>query len=176
MSYPIIFETKICMLENGDIIHFSLQGCNNDDEGRERDDFTAKLYTKDEWEKEIQKWESQKSSDGFELKIGNRCCNWADYGKHLRTMTKRSKSFDEMKDERTVYGIVYDGITYYPENAEPVDYPASDERIDDVIYGIWYGRYKGSYKTRTHYIYTLEEVLATLKSDGHVRFYIGKQK
>ena len=38
MSYSIIFETKICKLDNGDIIHFSRQGCNNDTEGRTRDD------------------------------------------------------------------------------------------------------------------------------------------
>ena len=163
-------------MENGDIIHFSLQGCNNDNAGRERDDFSAKLYTKEDWENEIQKWESQESSE-FELKIGSRCCNWADYGKHLRTMTKRSKTFDELKDERTVYGIVYDGITYYPENEEPVDYPAGDERIDDIIYGIWYGRYKGSYKSKTHYVYTQAEILDTLKTNAsHVRFYIGKKR
>ena len=65
MSYPIIFETKICKLDNGDIIHFSLKGCNNDTEGRSRDDFHAKLYTADEWEREISKWESIESKEGL---------------------------------------------------------------------------------------------------------------
>ena len=93
MSYSIVFETKICKLDNGDIIHFSRQGCNNDTEGRTRDDFRGKLYTSDEWEKEIIKWESMESDEGFDLKIGSRYCSINEYGKHLRRMTKRAKSF-----------------------------------------------------------------------------------
>ena len=177
MGYAIIFETKICKLDNGDVIHFSLQGCNNDDAGRSRDDFSAKYYTKESWEEEIYKWESIERNDGFDLRIGSRYCNWSDYGKHLRTMTKRGKSFDDMKKERTIYGRVFDGITYYPEEGEPIDYPAeAKQSIDDIVYGIWYGRYKGSYRNRTHIIDTLDEIINTLKSNGHVRFFIGKER
>ena len=177
MSYSIIFETKICKLDNGDIIHFSLKGCNNDTEGRSRDDFHAKLYTADEWEREISKWESIESKEGFDLKIGSRYCNDSDYGKHLRRMPKRAKSFDEIKSERTIYGLSYEGITYYPENGEPVYYPAEAEHsINDIVYGIWYGRYKGHYIDHRSTLCTLDEIIHKLKKDNgkYVRFYIGK--
>ena len=177
MSYSIVFETKICKLDNGDIIHFSRQGCNNDTEGRTRDDFRGKLYTSDEWEKEIIKWESMESDEGFDLKIGSRYCSINEYGKHLRRMTKRAKSFEDMKKERTIYGIAYDGMTYYPDNGEPIYYPAeADNSISDIVYGIWYGRYKGYYIDHRHTLETLDDIVNKLKKDNgkYVRFYIGK--
>jgi hypothetical protein len=176
MSYTIIRETKICKLDNGDVIHFSLQGCNNDTEGRERDDFHGKYYTADEWEAEVNKWESiPREFDGFDLKIGSRYCQWADYGKHLRTMTKRAMSFDDFKTRCGVYGNVYDGITYYPENGESVDYLPNSREEHDIVYGIMYGRIQGRYMNRRHIVRTQEEIVNTLKNKECVRFYIGKE-
>lgn len=42
MSYSIIFKTKTVKLSNGRILHLSLQGCNNDTEGRSPDDWRGK--------------------------------------------------------------------------------------------------------------------------------------
>ena len=174
MSYSIIFETKICKVANGDIIHFSLQGCNNDDVGRDRGDFTGTYYTAEEWEKEIQKWESVEKHDYFDLKIGSRYCQWADYGKHLRRMTKKAQTIEQLKVNRTVWGRVFDGITYYPEEGEPIDYPPGKEETD-IVYGIWYGRIKGKYANRVHTVSTEEEIVKALKNKEHVNFYISKE-
>ena len=176
MSYTIVFETKIVKLNNGDIIHFDLSGCNNDTEGRDRHDFHGTYYTADEWKKEIEKWESMPKydDDSFDLRIGNRYCQWNDYGKHLRTMTKRAKSFADFKASRSFWGSVYDGITYYPENGKPVDY--SGKEADDIADEIVYGRIKGGYRIRTHSITTEEECINALKNNKEaVRFYVGKE-
>ena len=39
MSYSIIFETKIVKLSDGRIIHFDRSGCNNDNVGRNKNEF-----------------------------------------------------------------------------------------------------------------------------------------
>ena len=83
MSYSIIFETKIINLPDGRILHLELSGCNNDDKGRDRHDFCGKIYTTEEWERNISGWESKESFGGFDLKIGSRYCDWRDYGRHL---------------------------------------------------------------------------------------------
>lgn len=44
MSYSMIFETKIVKLSDGRIIHFDRSGCNNDDSGRRKDDFSGTIY------------------------------------------------------------------------------------------------------------------------------------
>lgn len=49
MSYPIIFKTKFINFSDGRIMHLSLRGCNNDDEGRNNDDWQANIYTKTEF-------------------------------------------------------------------------------------------------------------------------------
>ena len=56
MSYSIVFETKIVKLSDGRIIHFNRQGCNNDDAGRKKDDFTAKIYTEKEFVSNAEKY------------------------------------------------------------------------------------------------------------------------
>lgn len=39
MGHPIIFKTKFVNFSDGRIMHLSLQGCNNDAEGRNNDDW-----------------------------------------------------------------------------------------------------------------------------------------
>ena len=51
MGYPIIFQTKIVRLDDNRIIHFDRSGCNNDTAGREKNIFTAQMYTVDSFEK-----------------------------------------------------------------------------------------------------------------------------
>ena len=94
MSYSIIFETVICKVDNDKILHLSRQGCNNDTEGRIKSEFIGKLYSVEDWKNKIKKLEAG-NSEGFELKIGSICCAIADYGKHLRTITKRAVMFDD---------------------------------------------------------------------------------
>lgn len=172
MSYSIIFETKICNLDNGDIIHFSLQGCNNDDAGRRRTEFHGKYYTDAEWEQEMQKWETIEDPD-WALKIGSRFMKFSDYGRHLRRMTHRALSFEELK-ARNFYGLVFDGITYYPDGGEPVVYSYdAKEEIDAICYD---GNLHGRYRRNTHYIYEQDEIINVLKSGQPAMFHIGRKK
>ena len=54
MGYPMIFGTKIVNLSDGRVIHFDRSGCNNDDEGRKPNDWTAKVYTQQEFKSRIE--------------------------------------------------------------------------------------------------------------------------
>ena len=176
MSYSIIFKTIIATLPDGSIIHFSRQGCKNDNAGREETEFRGKFYTAEQWEAEVSRWETmERRYDGFDLKIGSRYCEWADYGKHLRRMTGRAKPLSAMIGERYVSGTVYDGIRYFPEEGDPVDYPPGKE-ADNVFYDLLYGRKKGGYRDLTHSIRTEEEIEQALRNKEHVEFYIGKAR
>lgn len=177
MGYSIIFETKICKLNNGDIIHFNLSGCNNDDFGRRRDEFQGEYYTAEEWENKIREFESVKRHDNFDLKIGSRYVNWIDYGKHLRRMTKRAKTLEEYKKECGFYGDVFDGIRFYPNDLdeESIDYPAGSKEIDNITYGLWYGEIKGHIWRKHHRISTEEETIEAIKNGNHVSFYFGRK-
>lgn len=175
MSYSIIFETKICKLDNGDIIHFSLQGCNNDDAGRRRTEFHGKYYTAAEWEQEIQKWETIEDPD-WAIKIGSRFVKYSDYGRHLRRMTHRALSFEELK-ARNFYGLVFDGITYYPDGGEPVVYTYDNkEQINAILNSAYEGKLLGRYRRNTRYIYEQAEIIKALKSGQPASFYIGRKK
>lgn len=171
MSYSIIFKTIIAKTDDGRIVHFNRSGCNNDDVGRKENEFTAKLYTQEEWEKEIKHWEDieRYEDDGFDLKIGSRYCQWADYGKHLRTMTKRAKKLSDLH----VYGHKFVGIYYYDENNNVTEYLADDPKLDDIVYGIWYGRVKGRYSNNIKPV-TKENLLEELEHNNgrHIEFSV----
>ena len=99
MSYSIIFETKIVKLSDGRIIHFDRSGCNNDNAGRGKDEFTAKIYTVDDFVQKAEGYKKDskpyKESGEMELKIGSRYATMFDYGEHLLRMLKRAKPYDE---------------------------------------------------------------------------------
>lgn len=99
MSYSIIFETKIVKLSDGRIIHFDRSGCNNDNAGRRKGDFTAKIYTVDEFIQKAENYKKNskpyKEADCMELKIGSRYATMYDYGEHLLRMLNRVKTYTE---------------------------------------------------------------------------------
>lgn len=101
MSYSIIFETKIVKLSDGRLLHLDLSGCNNDDNGRSRDNWNGKIYTEDAFikyaERFIKDSKPIKESDGFDLKIRSKCSTWYDYGKHLLRMMKKSVTLEELR-------------------------------------------------------------------------------
>ena len=97
MSYSIVFETKIVRLSDGRIIHFDRSGCNNDNCGRHKDEFSAKIYTEEDFVKKAEAFKKNSKpyseSDTMELKIGSRYATMYDYGEHLLRMLKRAKSY-----------------------------------------------------------------------------------
>lgn len=68
----LFFKTKFVNFSDGRIMHLSLQGCNNDAEGRNNDDWQANIYTKTEfmmWAEHFKRdSEPYKKSGAFELK------------------------------------------------------------------------------------------------------------
>ena len=174
MSYTIIRETKICKLENGDIIHFELSECNNDTEGRSRGDFKGKYYKAADWAAYIDRIENtERPAEGWDLKIGNRYCCYADYGKHLRRMTKKAITFDELKYGKGIHGTLYTGIIFFSESGKP-------EIIEDIAEAnkiaaaVCYGKIRGKYSINTKLLYDIEEITEALKTGQTMTFYIGK--
>lgn len=134
MSYPIIFETKIVKLSDGRIIHFDRSGCNNDNAGRKKSEFTAKIYTVDEFinkaKKHMENSQPYKENGCMELKIGSRYATMFDYGNHLLRMLKRAKNYSDF-----VGSVNFDIIhTVGVQLIEPEYKLLSVEEFDDIFY------------------------------------------
>lgn len=178
MGYSIIFETKIVALSDGRLLHFDLSGCNNDNCGRSRDEFTGKIYIKDDFIRYAEEFKknskSVKESDSFELKIGNRYCTMYDYGEHLLRMLKRSVTFDELIDKRICYGKVYDGVELKEDGKQ--DVVLSPDEWDKICYDFMYGERTGRAYIRTHKITKEKEIIKSIENGDRVSFYIGKAR
>ena len=174
MGHPIIFKTKFVNFSDGRIMHLSLQGCNNDAEGRNNDDWQANIYTKTEfmmWAEHFKRdSEPYKKSGAFELKIGSRICSLYDYGTHLLRMYKKAVSFEDFKRNNYVTFHRLDGVTVYEgitENQMTMqefnDYASKHLRLGGMHYRLNYTR-----------LDTENEVIAALDNGSRLRIYIGK--
>lgn len=107
MGYPIIFQTKIARLHDGRIMHFDRSGCNNDKGGRVKGEFTATIYTEEEFIKRAEGFmedsKPYKESQQFDLKICSRYASYYDYGKHLLRMLKRAEDIDKVISDNYFY-------------------------------------------------------------------------
>lgn len=173
MGYSIVFKTKIVCLSDGRILHLSLSGCNNDTEGRKADDWTGKIYTKEDFIKYAESFKTDskpfKDSDGFDLKIGSRYCTYYDYGMHLLRMLKRVISFDELTHSgRYVSFSKVDGVTVFepPKRRE-----MSMKEFDSYYY---YHIYNSGGKYRINYtlLETENDIVTAFDSGESVRVYI----
>lgn len=133
MSYPIIFETKFAIMPSGNIIHFSLQGCNNDTCGRNRVDFLAQVYTPEEIQAKIKKFTDMVEDRSFELKIGSRWCSCYDYGMHLQRMLKRAELWNDFIQKRSVQ-MTYDHMYVDVKNPEEVEDIICTKGNDVIVY------------------------------------------
>ena len=113
MSYQIIFETKIVKMPDGKIIHFDRSGCNNDDAGRSKDEFTGKIYENEQAFISYAEKFKQDYDAGFELKIGSKEASYNDYYKHLIRMLKRGKSLEDFGKTYHFYGYYCDTVDVY---------------------------------------------------------------
>ena len=115
MSYSIIFKTKVVTLSDGRLLLLQRSGCNNDDVGREKDIFNiVRLYTEEEFDKEVEKFKKSESGESFDLKIGNRYCSWNDYASHLERMRKKAESFQTVKENARIFKAkVFRGVDRY---------------------------------------------------------------
>lgn len=174
MSYSIIFETKIVKLSDGRLLHLSLQGCNNDDCGRSRDDWQGKIYTRDNFIKYaegfMQNSRPAKETGEWDLKIGSRYCTMYDYGKHLFRMMNRAVTLDELQAQKCVSFNGIDGVTVFEKDTET---KMTIEEFNTYRSNISYG--EGiSYRYNYISLKTEKDIAEAFDNGYTVRIYIGK--
>ena len=159
MGYGIIFKTKIVNLSDGRILHLSLQGCNNDNEGRKNDDWQGKIYTKEDFIKFAEGFKNDskpsKESEGFDLKIGSRYCTYYELihsGKYV--------SFNRI-----------DGVTVF-ENDKPTEMTMKE--FDDYFYKKLYSNARIRYRINYTFLETEDDVIKAFDDENSVRIYISK--
>jgi len=176
MSYSIIFETKVVKLSDGRLLHLDLSGCNNDNSGRNRGEFTGKIYTVEDFVKKAEKFKENSKpinkSEDFDLKIGSKFSTMYDYGEHLLRMMKRAVTWDELAAERYCSGTVFDGVILYENGKEALLAPDEWERI---CYDFLYGKRKSSIRRLTHSIDKEDEIIEALKYKKTMNFYISRK-
>lgn len=174
MSYSIIFETKIVNLDDGRILHLDLSGCNNDERGRDRGDFSGKIYTKKEFQKFIDSFKSDDNTDGNDLKIGQKWRSWNDYAKHLERMLKRAISWEQLSKDRLCEATVFDGVKgYYKDSNEEVF--LSPEEWNEICYKVWNNEIDFVGRRQYHYSKDIKEIVELLDNNKPISFYIGRK-
>ena len=173
MGYSIIFETKIVILPDGRIIHFDRSGCNNDNAGRKKGEFTGKIYSKDEFVKYAEHYKKKskpyKEYDGWDLKIRSRCATYFDYGEHLLRMLKRAKSYGEFVNQYYFQARYCKAI----QLIKPEEKEMTLEEFDKAYYDLLYNGGL-SYYTIMEYPESMEEIVKCLEDNKPMEFYIDK--
>ncbi len=177
MSYSIIYETKIVKLSDGRVIHFDLSGCNNDTSGRNRGDFSASLYTVEDFIQMAEEYKNRSrpyrinDGDDWQMKIGKRCCNLCDYGEHLLRMLKRAKSYQDFISSRDISIEILTGF----DITKPIEKIVTPEEFDDLFYkyayngGITYRELLESVDVRNE-----QNIIEALGNKKPLRIYIDR--
>lgn len=175
MGYSIIFETKIIKLSDERLLHLDLSGCNNDNNGRSRDDWNGKIYTENEFIKYAEGFMKDskpvKESDGWDLKIRNKCSTHYDYGKHLLRMMKRATTLEELKHSGKYISFNrIDGVTVYEDKKE---IEMTMKEFDSYYYK---KLYNGGIRYRINYtlLETEKDITEAFDNGYSVRIYISK--
>jgi len=178
MGYPIIFETKIVNLPDGRLLHLSLSGCNNDNEGRDRHEFHGKIYSKEEWNAYIKSFlnDNEDTYEGFDLKIGNRYCRWKDYAKHLSTMQKRAMTWEELKELHSCYALTYDGIIVYLKDGSEKFYAAGSEATEAFNLMQNKAILYTSYRRVRRDLHDINSIVKELEEQTHMEFFVSRRK
>lgn len=182
MSYSIIFQTKIVKLDDNRIIHFDRSGCNNDTAGREKNLFTAQMYTVDSFEKIAKEYmknsKPYKEGGDFELKIGSRYCTIYDYGKHLLTMLKRAENLKQFEKNNFFRGELYKGI----EVKHPFNKIYFEKDYPNIHYDMMYckGDFEGVtdkviYQRIIEYFNNINDCINLIENNEPMEFFIKKK-
>lgn len=176
MGYSIIFETKVVKLKDGRLLHLSLSGCNNDTEGRSRDEFVGTIYSKEDFIKYAKGFmegsKPMRESDGFDLKIGSRYCTMYDYGKHLLRMMERAATWEELNFGRYVYAMRHDGVNVFMDGKTKT---MSSEEFDKFYLEHIYDDKKIRYAVLRTKLTSEEEIVKALDEDKPMAFYVGRK-
>ncbi len=173
MSYAIIFETKIVKMPDGKIIHFDRSGCNNDDAGRNKDEFTAKIYENEQAFIAYAENFKQSYDAGFELKIGSREASYNDYYEHLIRMLRRGKSLEDFGKSYNFYGWYCDTVDVY----EPKRVTMTADEFSEKFYELLHSgklRYRQN-KVRLG-INEMDKIVNRLENNEPICFMIKSRK
>lgn len=138
MGYPMIFETKIVKLSDGRLIHFDRSGCNNDNEGRKPNDWTAKVYTEQEFQNRIESFKTgskpykECSPHEWEIKIYGRMATGYDYGAHLERMRKRGIGYADFIAENEVRVNKCSGVWLFEPESKSMTYDEFEKYRKDL--------------------------------------------
>lgn len=162
MGYPIVFQTKVIKTADGKIIHFTRQGCNNDEEGRKKDVYkVAGIYDNEtsflNYANDfVIRGDTYKNGGPFELKVGCKKSSYVDYGAHLIRMMKRATTLDTLSVHEAE---VYKGITVVYEDDTKKSY--SPKEWENVCYDYIYNNTKKAKKITPIFetVYESEDIL-----------------
>lgn len=176
MGYSIIFETKIVKMEDGRIIHFDRSGCNNDNEGRKKNEFTGRVYNESDFVKFAENFKKNskpfKNTDIWDLKIGNRCATMYDYGDHLLRMLKRAKRIEDFLKEYYFWAYHFKGIELLsPEHKEITD----KREIDKIFYDSIYTNNGIRYRRMVDYPKDINVIIGLIENNEPITFSITKK-
>ena len=178
MGYPIVFETKIIRLSDGRLLYLDLSGCNNDDCGRSRDEFTAKLYSEADFKVYAKNFMADsrpyKETGGFDLRIGNRYGTYYDYGAHLLRMLSRALSWDKFMDSGRPVSIRK--LDYVKVNVDGEEKTMSVQEYEDFALKELY-RHDHQYSAvlETTELKTESEVVEAIEKEDKLKIYIGRR-
>lgn len=172
MSYSIIFQTKIAKLKDGRIIHFDRSGCNNDNAGRNKGNFSGKVYTIEEFIAYAEAFKKDsipyKESGEFDMKIVSRPASFYDYGEHLLRMLKRSKTLDEIMRSKCFRASYCKAI----EIVEPAREVIKPENFLNRIYNLEGNTSSIRYRRIMEHLLTEKEIVQSLENGKEVEFFI----
>lgn len=121
MSYGIVFQT-IVVENNGRIYHFDRSGCNNDNAGRQQDDFIVKVYENRETAlKDIERFKDCFEED---LKLSGKFVNYDYYYRYLKKKIDKPISYENFKNNYYYHFQQLKTITCRNNNKnyEPAEY------------------------------------------------------
>ena len=179
MSYRIIFQDKVISLPDGRLLYISRQGCNNDDEGRQKGVFNnIALHTKESFEEFIRKFEddSYDYGDTFDLKIVSKFCKWKDYSSHLRRLLRRTESFESVLINYVFfYALVIESITHsWSENGNFISKTYSNEEWKNIPYKEKYFSGK-SVSVNTKKIRDIKSIVDAIEMNNPIEIHLGKK-
>lgn len=176
MGYPVIRETHIVRLDDGRYLLLQLAGCNNDDSGRRRDEFAAKVMSSDALEEMISGYENTPESGTFDLRIGSRYVSFAKYGQYLRKAFRRAVSWNEFLKSRTCIARIVEGVSISRMDGQDVGQisVSMDDFRRDYERRVMYGC--GAYRINTRTESDIAAIVSTLESKKEdMLFYVSRK-
>jgi len=171
MSHSIIFETIFVKLSDGRLLHLDRSGCNNDNAGRSRDDFTGKIYTTESLHERIKRFQhDDEPTSDYQLKIGGKWRSYYQYGEHLQRMSKRALPYMDFVNQRRFEAYRYDGAQVY----KPVEKIFTAKEFSDVFYKYLYSGEAFEYRRLLTRLTSENEIIRALDDNEPVSFFVGK--